>query len=281
MLPKMFKYSLLLVLNYFKLGAFGVDLFFVLSGWLIGGLYWKERSQFGNVQVIRFWLRRWLRTLPPYFVMLPIAYVSVYLFRQEPFDGSYLVFLQNYREEMPFFLVSWSLAVEEHFYLVLPILLGLMVVLKIKFEVALVVLILLSSVMRLIDPNALPSSSFGYAQTASHLHFTGLLVGVLMARVKLTQTHVWQFLQVNSVRLLLLSAILFFMIPMLGLEAKYYLERNIAVLCSASLLLVSQSQRRFWLAGTPFVAKLALSSYSIYFHSRSANKCLSSNHQAL
>ncbi|MEI6078887.1 MAG: acyltransferase family protein [Verrucomicrobiota bacterium] len=47
------------------LGAYGVDLFFVLSGWLIGSLYWQELVRFGNVQIYRFWGRRWLRTIPP------------------------------------------------------------------------------------------------------------------------------------------------------------------------------------------------------------------------
>jgi len=47
-------------------GQYGVDVFFVLSGWLIGRLYWKERARFGNVELVRFWSRRWLRTIRRY-----------------------------------------------------------------------------------------------------------------------------------------------------------------------------------------------------------------------
>ena len=49
--------SLRPVTNY---GEYGVDLFFVLSGWLVGGLYWRERFSFGNVRIVGFWIRRWL-----------------------------------------------------------------------------------------------------------------------------------------------------------------------------------------------------------------------------
>jgi peptidoglycan/LPS O-acetylase OafA/YrhL len=98
-------------------GRYGVDLFFILSGWLIGGLYWQELKTFGHVDTLRFWLRRWMRTLPPYFVALVFSWLAIYLAREEYFDSGYLVFIQNYYGRIPFFLVSWSLCIEEHFYL--------------------------------------------------------------------------------------------------------------------------------------------------------------------
>ena len=54
-------------------GQYGADLFFVLSGWLIGGLYWREMNTFGGVDTLRFRLRRWMRTLPPYFGALVVS----------------------------------------------------------------------------------------------------------------------------------------------------------------------------------------------------------------
>jgi len=73
-------------------GEFGVDLFFVLSGYLIGGLYWREHQQFGSVARLRFIARRALRTMPPYFVAMAIAYMAVRLYRDESFDFRYLFF---------------------------------------------------------------------------------------------------------------------------------------------------------------------------------------------
>src|SRR5258706_8629295 len=101
-------------------GATGVDLFFILSGWLIGGLLWRERSEFGNLQIWRFMGRRALRTMPPYLVALFIYFIGAYFIRKDPFDFGYLVFIQNYYECILLFKVSWSLCIEEHFYLVIP-----------------------------------------------------------------------------------------------------------------------------------------------------------------
>src|SRR5882672_1488657 len=135
-----------------SLGGHGVDLFFVLSGWLIGRLYWLEAHSYGSVNVLRFWARRWLRTVPPYLFVLPIAFAAVHLSRGEPFQWSYLIFLQNYQAKIPFFLVSWSLCVEEHFYLFLPIVLLLIARLRVPMRVALPVLVLLGSIARFADP---------------------------------------------------------------------------------------------------------------------------------
>src|SRR5947209_19800840 len=84
-------------------GQYGVDLFFVLSGWLIGGLYWHESQARGRVRVGRFVLSRVTRTVPPYLVALAVAWLGVAVFRGQPFDWGYLAFVQNYYERIPYF----------------------------------------------------------------------------------------------------------------------------------------------------------------------------------
>lgn len=104
----------------------GVTLFFVLSGFLIGGILLKvmENSNFSFKDVFNFWVRRWFRTLPNYFFVLS-ALVIYQIWRVgdlNGFDYRYFFFLQNFNSAHPaFFSEAWSLAVEEWFYLTLPI----------------------------------------------------------------------------------------------------------------------------------------------------------------
>ena len=104
----------------------GVDLFFVLSGFLIGSIVIKsfEKSGVNRRAIVVFWKRRWFRTLPNYYLILIISliysYISIHSF--DGFSSDYILFLQNFRNAHPNFLpVAWSLAIEEWFYFLFPI----------------------------------------------------------------------------------------------------------------------------------------------------------------
>lgn len=105
------------------IGSLGMDMFFVLSGFLIGGILLDSMSE-GTGWVKRFWLRRWIRTLPNYYVFLIVnALLWWYGFGPPPDWPKYLFFTQNlFWAQSPFFPESWSLALEEVFYLVAPLL---------------------------------------------------------------------------------------------------------------------------------------------------------------
>jgi len=113
-----------------NLGWTGVDLFFVLSGFLIGGLLFSELDRDSRIGCGRFWLRRGLKIWPSYFALLAVlAGIEATRWIDLASPGSaardllvHGLFLQNYLDRGvngP----TWSLAVEEHFYLVLPLLL--------------------------------------------------------------------------------------------------------------------------------------------------------------
>lgn len=108
------------------LGFYGVELFFVLSGFLIGRILWRVGDDLSRPrELVRFWTRRWFRTLPAYFLFLLINLaVVLWVFPQKvPWDrfATYLIFTQNFTAyEVIFFPESWSLAVEEWFYLLFP-----------------------------------------------------------------------------------------------------------------------------------------------------------------
>lgn len=108
---------------WWMLGQLGVELFFVLSGFLIGAILVKQ-AEAGSLAVGRFWLRRWLRTLPNYYLFLGINIaIARWIDGAWPHAAGYAVFMQNFAWPQPiFFIESWSLAVEEIFYLVAPLL---------------------------------------------------------------------------------------------------------------------------------------------------------------
>lgn len=128
----------------------GVGIFFVLSGFLIGGILIKTiNKSFEGKDLITFWINRWLRTLPPYYFILTILLVSyavfdIYLY-PEPLSFKdtlkYYFFVQGLAWIMPnFFSESWSLCVEEWFYLITPICLFILcTILKIRPKRSLII----------------------------------------------------------------------------------------------------------------------------------------------
>ncbi|MBF0152655.1 MAG: acyltransferase [Magnetococcales bacterium] len=156
------------------------DLFFVLSGFLIGNLYWKEHIKLGVVRKKTFWQRRWLRTIPPYLVAMHLAYLAKSMFGTEPvvYNWKYLFFLQNYTN-FPYFSLSWTLCIEEQFYIFLPLALPLLIRIKHKNLV-----FFLAFITPIMFRMALPTYIFSTGEQFyfnTHTHSESLVVGVWVA----------------------------------------------------------------------------------------------------
>lgn len=119
-------------------GFYGVEIFFVLSGFLIGNIFIKnvvfqDSSKKLSSIIVDFWMRRWIRTLPNYFLfvlinllIIPIAPDTV--IKTQSFL-KYLIFSQFITSNSSsFFGVSWSLAVEEWFYILMPLFFSLFLI---------------------------------------------------------------------------------------------------------------------------------------------------------
>ncbi|MBX9585078.1 MAG: acyltransferase, partial [Gemmataceae bacterium] len=116
----------------FRLGVYGVVLFFVLSGFLISRLLYAELGRRGRIEVRRFWLRRGFKIWPAYYAAYGVAFVlavALAVKAGEPVAPKFaeavpnVLFLQTYVWPETRWDMSWSLAVEEHFYLALPLVL--------------------------------------------------------------------------------------------------------------------------------------------------------------
>lgn len=113
----------------------GVSLFFVLSGFLIGGILIKLilEQDFNFNVLLQFLKRRWLRTMPNYYLILTllIGFYFVSHHQMPPLFWQYYTFTQCFASPHPkFFAEAWSLAVEEWFYFMIP--LALFYILKFK-----------------------------------------------------------------------------------------------------------------------------------------------------
>lgn len=184
----------------------GVELFFVLSGFLIGGILirsYEKKGGFDRELLLNFWTRRWFRTLPAYYLVLTGLIVTALLrawrsglshtLPPKQTLVSYFFFLQNFSTELgSFFPETWSLAIEEWSYISLPLVLwGLHTLLSERWSrrriaLAMILFVIIgSNVYRLVTALQVPIS-------AGELGYRGIVVtrldaisyGVLAAYLK-------------------------------------------------------------------------------------------------
>jgi peptidoglycan/LPS O-acetylase OafA/YrhL len=169
--------------------GWGVDFFFVLSGFLVSGLIFREYQSRGKVNMQRFWLRRAFRIYPPFLVMLFVS-VAVRLFVSHQIDSrrlfAELTWTQNYLPGM--WASTWSLAVEEHFYLILPIVLGLLIyrqpLAKDPFKKLPAVMLVIAVVMlgaRILTSILVPKFAWAVHYSPTHLRLDSLFFGVTLS----------------------------------------------------------------------------------------------------
>jgi peptidoglycan/LPS O-acetylase OafA/YrhL len=168
-----------------QFGGTGVDLFFLLSGWLIGSQLFSEHKKFSNIDVKRFWIRRWMRTMPAYFAVLFVTLTQLYLTKDSVANPlPYFFFVQNYFYPLEYFTISWSLSVEEQFYLVIaPFILFIHRFNKNTQSLILIVMLLLPTLFRVL----------GWFNTLNetHVRWDCCLMGVLLAHTYFKHPELW------------------------------------------------------------------------------------------
>src|SRR5579863_315750 len=105
-------------------GFYGVDLFFVLSGYLIGIQLWKELLERQSIRIGSFVIRRGLRIWPLFYFFYVCLILTGSTGRDQQYGWSDLIYLTNYCNR-GIVKGSWSLCTEEQFYLLAPLLLSI------------------------------------------------------------------------------------------------------------------------------------------------------------
>lgn len=159
-------------------GGHGVDLFFVLSGFLVGGLLLREYRDSQTLKPGRFLIRRMFKIWPAYYFLIFFHLLSGH----HPAAGFFwqnFFHLQNYLGTS--IAQTWSLAVEEHFYLFLALLLG--VVASLRWSAAKILTLLAGiSLVTLIARTIVASLGYTYAANFhSEMRIDGLMFGVMIA----------------------------------------------------------------------------------------------------
>ena len=179
-----------LLIRVSAIGFLGVDVFFVISGFLITGLLLGDLDD--QVRMKRFYVRRFFKIAPHYLLILAAGFLIMpFVSHPADYDArtvlSYFVFLHNYVDPIYIFGHLWSIAVEEHFYFLYPMLLA--VICRVRTDAGarrrlllglLVLLIGVGNAIRAWCFRDLVSLNDPLPWQVTHVRFDGLMFGCLL-----------------------------------------------------------------------------------------------------
>ncbi|WP_231422775.1 acyltransferase family protein [Pseudomonas sp. Leaf59] len=203
-------------------GFVGVDVFFVISGFLITSIIWRER-QAGRFSFVEFWARRARRILPALFVMIVATLVAGW-FLLAPKDYEELgraahyqvIFTSNllFARQHGYFeaasdikplLHTWSLAVEEQFYILFPLLLTLLSSRLKHWRLALFGVLLVSFGMSVWAVEHEPQKAFFLLHLRAWELLAGAMLAVLPAREWRASPALAQWVSLGAMGLILIA----------------------------------------------------------------------------
>lgn len=261
---------------YAKMIYDGVGVFFVLSGFLIGRILiiQLEENQCNIKNLLHFWMKRWSRTLPTYFLFLFLLIIIEYITNQN-FDLhnylSYFFFSQNLtKKPVDFFTHSWSLSIEEWFYITVPILLFFAIgILKIRIKSAFISLIILTiigiSFVRLQKVQTIDDyKSFENVAYSVLYRFDSLMYGLLGAYISYYYSEFWNK---NKKIAFFIATFLFVLYYVIDIKESFFVRNFVFTLTSVTILLflpfLGSLKKNSSIFFKP-ITYLSLISYSLY-----------------
>lgn len=227
----------------------GVGVFFVLSGFLIGGILIKDLNRYRfNIKTLRtFWIKRWSRTLPNYFLYLFLSVLLIPILYSD-FDLLWLInystFTHNLFSAPPyaFYGHSWSLSVEEWFYLLTPLL--MLLVYKLSnfslqkvFLTTLILIIFIINFFRIkyfFDNPNFNYELFQNLRYAVFYRFDSLMYGILGAYIYYYYFDYWNRVKKISLKI----GIVLFFLSYLTFLKEDYLYRTIITFNLTSIIVL-------------------------------------------
>lgn len=252
--------------------SFGVPIFFVLSGFLITFLMLKEQEEFGRFSLKKFYIRRLLRIWPVYYVVLLFGFVCFPLIRtyvlgvemvETANPTLYVLFLSNFDQinqgVLPFGVglgPTWSVGIEEQYYLVWPLLFLLFS--KKRFIFPILFIILLSLTINSVS--LLPGK---------HTLYSMIYLGVGALYAYLAYFHKAFIMKVVHVHRIVFVLVVTLLITLMFLSTKYSFPFVFILLISILIgyIIVYQCySKQLNLKTIPFIESLGKYTYGLYLY---------------
>jgi peptidoglycan/LPS O-acetylase OafA/YrhL len=272
------------------MGWIGVDLFFVISGFLVSGLLFKEFQKYGTINPKLFLIRRGFKIYPVFYLTYIVYIIGIVTEHKLKWDKVFfdVFFIQNYALGWGYaYPASWSLAVEEHFYFGLALLFWVIFNKKIirsedfgenrfsVFEKLIVFALLFVFVLRIISNIEFPVQEVRNI-TMTHLRVDSLLAGVLISYwYNFKRERLISFYLYHQKYLLLLCFILIsftpfiepvssFFVKTIGFSMLYIAFGILLIHFLVDSLINVKLNRLFSKVMVTFISKIGFCSYSIY-----------------
>lgn len=252
----------------------GVTFFFILSGFLITGLLIHEKTQNNSIDIKKFYFKRFFRIFPPYyfflFVILGLVYFEVLTFPFRDFLPA-LTYTWNYLPTTTWYLGhTWSLSLEEQFYLIWPILFLFLSLNNLRKSA--IILIFLTPVIRVAWYYLFPEER-GLMSIMLHTRVDSLMFGCFLAYLSKENKIKSLFRYIEKYFGFVLSIIfLFFVSPILKdiFRGKYLMTVGYSAECVSiciiiiSCLNMSQSNLIYKTLNSKLLRHIGILSYGLY-----------------